>query len=117
MAAAVATLRVLRETHAIAHMREMGEALRTGLDRLAARHGLPIRQTGPAQMPMVLFDNDPDFAKANAFCAAALRHGAYFHPKHNMFLSAAHTVPDIEQILNAADRALGEVARQSVPAA
>jgi glutamate-1-semialdehyde 2,1-aminomutase len=117
MAAAVATLRVLRETHAIAHMRERGEALRTGLDRLAARHGLPIRQTGPAQMPMVLFDNDPDFAKANAFCAAALRHGAYFHPKHNMFLSAAHTVPDIEQILNAADRALGEVARQIVPAA
>lgn len=103
MAAAVATITTLRDTGAIAHMTAMGEKLRIGLDAAAARNGLSLRQTGPAQMPMVLFDGDADFKLADAFCAAALREGAYFHPKHNMFLSAAHQAADIEQVLSAAE--------------
>jgi glutamate-1-semialdehyde 2,1-aminomutase len=111
MAAAVATLQTLRDTGAIAHMTAMGERLRAGLAARAAVRGIAIRQTGPVQMPMVLFDDDADLAKAFAFCAAALRAGAYFHPKHNMFLSAAHGPADIDKALSAAEAGFDAVRR------
>jgi len=111
MAAAVATLAELRRIDGPAHMRAMGERLRLGLDALAARHGIGIRQSGPPQMPLVLFADDPDWRRGFAFCAAALRAGAYFHPKHNMFLSCAHAPADIDLALQAADEGFAAVAR------
>jgi glutamate-1-semialdehyde 2,1-aminomutase len=102
MAAAIATLTTLRDEALISHMAAMGQRLREGLQRLADAEGLPLRQTGPAQMPMVLFDEDPDFKIGNAFCAGALEAGAYFHPRHNMFLCAAHTPALVDQGLEAA---------------
>ncbi|WP_137929171.1 aminotransferase class III-fold pyridoxal phosphate-dependent enzyme [Mesorhizobium comanense] len=111
MAAAVATIRTLRDTKAIAIMNAVGERLRSGLDAAAKKHGLSLRQTGPASMPMVLFDGDAEFRKADAFCSAALREGAYFHPKHNMFLSAAHTARDIDLVLQAADAGMAAAAQ------
>lgn len=62
-------------------------------------------------MPTALFDNDPDFAKGTAFCNAALSKGAYFHPKHNMFLCAAHTEADIALVLEAAEYGFAQVAQ------
>ncbi|MBN9217845.1 MAG: aminotransferase class III-fold pyridoxal phosphate-dependent enzyme [Mesorhizobium sp.] len=111
MAAAVATIRTLRDSNAIAAMNAAGERLRTGLDAAARKHGLSLRQTGPVSMPMVLFDGDSEFKKADAFCSAALREGAYFHPKHNMFLSAAHTARDIDLVLQAADAGMAAAAQ------
>ncbi|WP_201862216.1 aminotransferase class III-fold pyridoxal phosphate-dependent enzyme [Microvirga soli] len=116
MAAAVATITTLRDTQAIAHMRDMGQRLRSGMETLASRYGLALRQTGPVQMPMILFEDDPDFGKAALFCASALRHGAYFHPKHNMFLSAAHTPADINHVLAAAEAGFAAVARDEATA-
>ena len=111
MAAAVATLTELRRLDGPARMRAMGQRLRDGLDERARRHGLAIDQSGPVQMPTLLFDDDPEWKKGFAFCAEALRHGAYLHPKHNMFLSCAHAEPDIDQVLDAADAAFRHVAR------
>ena len=111
MAAGVATLRVLRRGDAIPTMQRLGQKLRDGLAAGAQRHGLMLRQTGPVQMPMVLFDDDPDFTRAEAFCNAALARGAYFHPRHNMFLCAAHTDNDVETALNAAEAGFAAVAR------
>ncbi len=113
MAAAMATLAELRRLDGPAHMRAMGERLRAGLATLATRHGIGIRQSGPPQMPLVLFDDDPDCRKGAAFCAAALRAGAYFHPRHNMFLSCAHREADIDLALQAADAGLAEVGRMA----
>ena len=76
--------------------------LRDGLATLANQHGIAIRQSGPPQMPLVLFDADSEFRKGRAFCSAALRQGAFFHPQHNMFLSAAHHAADIDAALEAA---------------
>jgi glutamate-1-semialdehyde 2,1-aminomutase len=103
MAAAVATLTELRRIDGPERMRAMGQRLRDGLDALAARHRVGIRQSGPVQMPTLLFESDPEWRRGFAFCAEALRHGAYFHPKHNMFLSCAHTEADIDDALAAAD--------------
>jgi len=111
MAAAVATVTALKRDDGIGHMRAMGERFRAGMDALATKHGVPIRQSGPVQMPLVLFENDADLAKANRFCSTALRAGAYFHPKHNMFLSVAHTAADIDAALVAADAGFTAVAR------
>jgi glutamate-1-semialdehyde 2,1-aminomutase len=111
MAAAVATLTELRRLDGPAHMRAMGERLREGLAERAAHHGLAISQTGPVQMPTLLFEDDPEWKKGFAFCAEALRHGAYLHPKHNMFLSCAHASQDIDTVLEAADAGFRFVAR------
>ena len=111
MAAAVATINELRRIDGPARMQAMGERLRAGLEALSRQYRLPVRQSGPAQMPLMIFDNDPDWAKGDAFCVAALRHGAYFHPRHNMFLSCAHTEADIDRALEAAEAGFRTVAR------
>lgn len=103
MAAAVATLSILRRDDAIAHMERMGTLLREGFASLSATYDIPIRQTGPVQMPLMLFDDDADARKGFAFCSAAIKAGVYFHPLHNMFLSAAHTPGDIARALEAAE--------------
>jgi len=114
MAAAVATITTLRDEKIIEHLAAMGDRLRLGLAALAWRYGSPIRQTGPSQMPMVLFDNDPDLAKGLTFCKAALRAGAYFHPKHNMFISGVHTPELIDRGLEAAEAGFRAVAQMPV---
>jgi glutamate-1-semialdehyde 2,1-aminomutase len=111
MAAALATLEALRAADLVSHMQAMGERLRSGLERLAAAEGLSIRQTGPAQMPLVLFDEDPEGVRGAAFCAGALEGGAYLHPRHNMFLSAAHTPALIDEALEAAALGMAAAAR------
>lgn len=112
MAAALATLRKLQAVDGIAHMQAMGQRLRNGLGRQAAAHGLRIRQSGPPQMPMLLFDDDPEASLGSAFCALALEQGVYLHPKHNMFLSVAHQPQDIDRALEATDQAFAALARR-----
>jgi glutamate-1-semialdehyde 2,1-aminomutase len=114
MAASIATIGVLKRDQVVSHIAAMGERLRTGLDEAAARHGFRLRQTGPAQMPAVLFDGDRELRLGNAFGLAALRHGAYFHPRHNMFICAAHTASDIDRGIEAADRAMADMVATGV---
>ena len=110
-AAGVATIRALKRDDGIGHMVAMGERFRSGMEALSRKHGIGIRQTGPVQMPLVLFEDDAELKKANAFCSAALRAGAYFHPKHNMFLCTAHQAADIDAALVAADVGFEAVGR------
>jgi glutamate-1-semialdehyde 2,1-aminomutase len=62
-------------------------------------------------MPLFLFDRDPDFRVGSAFCRAALDAGAYLHPRHNMFLCAAHTEADMDRVLDAAEAGFRAVRR------
>jgi glutamate-1-semialdehyde 2,1-aminomutase len=110
MAAAVATIKKLRATSAIATMEAMGRRLREGLEQQARAHDLQLRQTGPVQMPMIMFEDDPDFVLGHRFVLETLRRGVYVHPWHNMFLSAAHQADDIDRVLEATDEALKQVA-------
>ncbi len=61
-------------------------------------------------MPTLLFEGNRDWRLGSAFCSEALRHGAHFHPKHNMFLSCAHSAPDIDAALGAAEAGFRAVA-------
>lgn len=111
MAAALATLEELERRDVVAHIAALGTLLRVGLAERARAMGARLRQSGPPSMPLFLFDDDADFAKGRAFCAAALEHGAYLHPRHNMFLCAAHPEEDIALVLRAAEAGLAAVRR------
>lgn len=114
MAAALATIEVIDSSNLVSHLERVGHRFREGIAAQAASHGVSVRQSGPVQLPLILFDNDPRFEKGNAFTAEALKRGVYMHPRHNMFLSLAHTEQDIDQALQATDAAFREVARQFV---
>ncbi len=109
MAAAVATINALRDEDAVAVMERVGTRLREGFDELANETGVAIRQTGPVQMPNLSFDGDENYAKARAFSAAMLERGVIVHPRHNWFLSAAHTDADVDRFLEAAQDGLRAV--------
>jgi len=112
MAAAVATLKIVRRDDVPGRLFKLGTMLREGLATRALQYGVAIRQSGPVQMPLILFDDDPDFSKGAAFCNAAIQKGVYFHPKHNMFLCAAHSEADITAALAAAEHGFAAVRAQ-----
>jgi glutamate-1-semialdehyde 2,1-aminomutase len=103
MAAAIATIHALRDEDAISAMTTAGNQFRAGIEQQSRDHGVAVNQTGPVQMPNLSFPADGGFAKAFAFCGAAADNGAILHPRHNWFLSAAHTEGDIDHALVATD--------------
>jgi len=109
MAAALATINALRDEDAVAVMERVGNRLRDEFDQLANEIGVPIRQTGPVQMPNLSFPDDQNFAKATAFCTTMLERGVIVHPRHNWFLSATHTDDDVDRFLDAAQHGLEAV--------
>ena len=109
MAAAIKTLSILRETDYLEQTISLGEYLRAGLDDAAKEAGFAFRQTGPVQMPLFLFDDDPDFRVGFGWSEAMLRRGVYVHPWHNMFLCAAMTRADMDLAIAAAREAFNEV--------
>lgn len=113
MAAALETLRLIRETDYLERITALGERLRAGLDERSRAAGFGLRQTGPVTLPLFLFDDDPDLRKGFCFASAMLERGVYVHPWHNMFLCAAMTEADIEAALDAAEGAFAELKRQA----
>jgi glutamate-1-semialdehyde 2,1-aminomutase len=109
MAAAVATLDELERIDGPRMMRDLGQRFRDGIAKQAAEARVGVRQSGPPQMPTILFDNDADFAIGERFAAEALKRGVYLHPRHNMFLSTAHSTDDIDFALEATREAFAAV--------
>jgi glutamate-1-semialdehyde 2,1-aminomutase len=109
MAAAVATIRALGGEGAIEAMERAGTALRDGITSQAAAWGLEVNYTGPVQMPYLTFAGDTGHQLASVFAAEAVRRGAYIHPRHNWFVSAAMTAGDIHAVLAATDQAFAAV--------
>jgi glutamate-1-semialdehyde 2,1-aminomutase len=112
MAAALETLRLVRETDYLERMTALGDRLRVGLDERAKAAGFGLRQTGPSTLPLFLFDDDPDLRKGFCFASEMLGRGVYIHPWHNMFICAAMTEADIDGALDAAEGAFAALKRQ-----
>ena len=55
------TITVLDEEDVIQKLEASGQQLRDGLDKQARAHAFALRQTGPPQMPLVLFEDDPEW--------------------------------------------------------
>lgn len=113
MAAALATIQILKETDGITRMRTAGTRLQEGLRAQAAAHGFTVSVSGPPQMPLLLFADDPEFARGFAWAQACARHGVYLHPIHNWFLSVAHDEATIDEALARTDRAFAEIGPES----
>ncbi len=111
MAAAVATLKEIRESDYLERTLRTGTALRDGLQQQAASHGFTLRQTGPVQMPQIFFEEDEDFRLGYAWVEGALKRGIYLHPFHNMFICAALTDADVRETLEKTDLAFAELRR------
>ena len=111
MAAALACLRELDRSNAIARMAALGTRLCRGLETGARGHGLEVVTSGPPALPFMSFRDDPGQSLNRPFCAAAAERGVYLHPHHNWFVSAAHTEADIDRTLEVADQAFAIVAR------
>jgi len=113
MAAAIATIGALRQEGAIEAMEHAGTVIRDGILSQAKSWSLEVNYTGPVQMPYLTFAGDSDHALAGLFAAETIRRGAYIHPRHNWFVSAALTDDDIAMVLAATDEAFGAVRKQS----
>jgi len=114
MAASIATITQAVELDAPAVMETAGTRFKKGLEAQAAEAGLPMEVTGPAQIPLLNFVDDPDLRKALAFTDAAARRGVLLHPWHNMFLSTAHTAEIIDDVLDRTQQAFTEIAQQDL---
>jgi glutamate-1-semialdehyde 2,1-aminomutase len=112
MAAAIATITAIRDEGAVPAMESIGTKLREGIERQALATGVTVLQTGPAQMPNLRFADDRRFAKARVFCGSVVDHGVIVHPRHNWFVSAAHTDHDVERVLEATWEGFQAVRRQ-----
>ena len=111
-AASLATIAAIEEEGALEVMKSSGDSLRRGLDEQASAHGFTLRQTGPSQMPLVLFEDDDLWQKNNFFVAEAVQRGVYLHPWHNMFICAAHTEELIDEALQRTEGAFAALKKQ-----
>jgi glutamate-1-semialdehyde 2,1-aminomutase len=112
MAAGLATLELVNGTDYLEKIEGLGERLRDGLHQRANAAGFSLRQTGPATMPLFLFDEDPDMRMGFCWSSEMLKRGVYVHPWHNMFLCAAMTERDIDEALAAAEGAFAALKAQ-----
>ena len=105
MAAALTTLRILRDSDGIETMRRAGERLQQGLREQARAHGLEVTVSGPPQLPFLSFADDPREERASLWTGECVKNGVYLHPYHNWFLSAAHDDASIDRALAGTDEA------------
>jgi len=90
-------------------MEAAGTRLREGIAQQAEQYSVAVTQSGPVQIPNLSFAGDVEFKKAMTFCGEAAAHGAILHPRHNWFLSSAHSDADIDHVLEATDAAFRAV--------
>jgi glutamate-1-semialdehyde 2,1-aminomutase len=113
MAAALATLAELESTSGIERMHQAGERLRDGMLAQARVHGFDVTWSGPPAIPYMSFKAEQGrHARIKLFCGEAAKRGVYLHPRHNWFLSAAHTDEDIRRTLEVTDEAFSAVRKQ-----
>jgi glutamate-1-semialdehyde 2,1-aminomutase len=103
MAAALVCLDEMESLNVTKVVKELGEALADGLRKLSEAHGLKLSITGPPAIPFMKFANESNFLRSQLFCGECAQRGIFFHPHHNWFLSAAHTMEDINKTLEVAD--------------
>ena len=112
MAAAIATLNEVQTSGYLERTEKTGGMLREGLALQAASHGFALRQTGPVQMPMILFEDDPDLRLGYCWVSEALTRGVYLHPWHNNFICAALTENDVKMTLDVTDQAFAALKKR-----
>jgi glutamate-1-semialdehyde aminotransferase len=103
MAAAIATISILRESGAIARVWNLGELLQAGLRDLIKQYDIEGEVVGFPPCPFLMFTSSDESRRQSAkttFYSATTLGGVFLHPNHHWFLSAAHTEEDIRETLD-----------------
>jgi glutamate-1-semialdehyde 2,1-aminomutase len=112
-AAARATLAVFEQVDVSAHLRTIGEALRTGFAAAAARHGLDWQLTAQPSMLHLRLQGGGRLTQRGAedlFMQVCLRRGVVLRMQR-ILPSLAHTPAHVEQTLDVVDEAMRTVRR------
>jgi glutamate-1-semialdehyde 2,1-aminomutase len=109
MAAALACLGIMQREGTATLLRRTGQTLMDGLVAAGKRHGYAMLASGPPAVPFLTFIDDPSSRLRQRFCAEVTHRGAFLHPHHNWFISAALTPADIDATLRMADEAFAVV--------
>ncbi len=108
MVAAITTISILRSTDSLATVWRLSELFCEGMRSLLKKHRVPAEMRGFDISPLLEFqDNEgvPAQELKVRFFQQTVQNGVLFHPNHQWYLSAAHTVEDIEETLRVCDRA------------
>ncbi len=105
MAAGLATLEILAAEQIIPRIETLGRALAEGLEDAGRALGIPMRVTGPPQIPTVTIDGD-NGSKMKSFARYLVANGVLVDPDHNWFVSAAHTEHHVSRTIEVARAAL-----------
>jgi glutamate-1-semialdehyde 2,1-aminomutase len=111
MAAALATIEIVREQGVQAQIWRLGQILIDGLNAWCRELDVPGEAFGEPLPPMPFFrfthpDPDSNATLTRAFFRQVLAHGVLLHPRHMWFISQAHTPEDIAHTLAVAGDAL-----------
>ena len=106
MAAALATIRELKDRNALAHIWEMGRLLKEGFAEVAAKHGLDASCDGPPPVTHPQFNLPPELLRpvTTLYLQEMLRRGILACTVNYIMFS--HSPQDIRDFLGAADGAL-----------
>ncbi len=113
VAAALTTIRVMKEQDGIGHFWRLGQRLMDGLNRVAREGEIPVKFIGFAPMPVLKPTDESDPTPCpnelrdevlRQFCAALQRRGIFATP-HPWFLSLSHTPRDIDRTIEVAAEA------------
>lgn len=109
VAAALATLQILREADGLAQMTRVGTRIIRGLETAACSAGITITMSGPPTMPYLSFPEDPRFEYAKTWASLMAKQGVYLNPSHNWFMSTALDEDAVEHVLTAAHVAFADL--------
>ena len=111
IAAAIATLGVLRSPDAYSHLEAVGAHWITSFDSACAAHGVPARLVGLPMAPSLQIEADPSTKEKirRTLFSELLRRGVF--PSDIWFMTLAHSEDDIDETIAALYEALPAVAR------
>lgn len=109
MAAAIQCLKIVQRDKVPDIVEKLGSQLKAGLETTALKHGFELKITGPVSMPYLRFKDEDNLYKIQEFCKICISEGAFFHPHHNWFLSAAHKEKEILDAIQIADFAFAKM--------
>ena len=122
IAAAIATLREIREKNVVHHLYKMGQRLIDGLKRICHDRGMEEAQAYAdpvASMPRFTWHphegNRSDHPVHKQFFEECIKRGLFFVPWHVSFVNYSHTEADIDEALNICDDAMAATVRTRKP--
>lgn len=110
-AAAIKNIHKLHEhPDAVGHMRQIGEGIMEGMEKVGANHGFNLRASGEPCLFYVRIADDDSFKLHQEFIAECVKRGSLMASHHNHFTNLAQVQADVDKTIEIADEALSVVA-------